>query len=90
MLEPREIQCRECGVIFSFNQGQCDFFNAKGFLNYPSVCTACKLIRKEDGNSKQMYPATCSECGKETTVPFLPAEGRPVYCRDCFLQINGK
>ncbi|MEP0842688.1 MAG: zinc-binding protein, partial [Phycisphaerae bacterium] len=20
----------------------------------------------------------------ETTVPFRPVEGRPVYCRDCF------
>jgi CxxC-x17-CxxC domain-containing protein len=30
-----------------------------------------------------MYPAVCSDCGVETQVPFKPAEGRPVYCRDC-------
>jgi CxxC-x17-CxxC domain-containing protein len=92
MLEPREIQCRECGVVFSFDQGQCDFFNTKGFENYPSTCTACKLAIKNGSTqaTKKMYPATCSQCGKDTTVPFLPAEGRPVYCRDCYLQINGK
>ncbi|RLI96539.1 MAG: hypothetical protein DRO99_04290 [Candidatus Aenigmatarchaeota archaeon] len=31
-----------------------------------------------------MHKATCSECGKECEVPFKPAEGRPVYCRDCY------
>jgi CxxC-x17-CxxC domain-containing protein len=31
-----------------------------------------------------MHPATCAECGIETTVPFKPREDRPVYCRDCY------
>ncbi len=30
------------------------------------------------------YPARCAACGTETTVPFKPTEGRPVYCRDCY------
>jgi CxxC-x17-CxxC domain-containing protein len=29
---------------------------------------------------------TCTQCGKETTVPFKPTQGRPVYCRECFQQ----
>lgn len=33
---------------------------------------------------RQLYPAVCSECGKETEVPFNPTPGKPVYCRDCF------
>jgi CxxC-x17-CxxC domain-containing protein len=28
--------------------------------------------------------ATCSQCGKETTVPFRPTQNRPVFCRECF------
>ena len=28
----------------------------------------------------------CSACGKETTVPFRPTQGRPVFCRECFQQ----
>jgi len=39
--------------------------------------------RREFG-PRQMFKATCSDCGKETEVPFKPTEGRPVYCRDCF------
>jgi CxxC-x17-CxxC domain-containing protein len=33
--------------------------------------------------------AICSQCGKDTTVPFRPTQGRPVYCRDCFQQRRG-
>ncbi len=33
---------------------------------------------------REMHKVTCSDCGKETEVPFKPAEGRPVYCKDCY------
>ena len=33
---------------------------------------------------RQMYPAVCSNCGKETEVPFQPSGDKPVYCRECF------
>lgn len=33
---------------------------------------------------REMHNAVCSDCGKQTQVPFKPTEGRPVYCRDCF------
>lgn len=33
---------------------------------------------------RQMYPAVCSACGKETEVPFEPRSDKPVYCRECF------
>jgi CxxC-x17-CxxC domain-containing protein len=33
---------------------------------------------------RQMYPAVCSACGKETEVPFQPRNDKPVYCRECF------
>ena len=36
------------------------------------------------GGPREMHDATCSECGQPCQVPFKPAEGRPVYCRDCF------
>jgi CxxC-x17-CxxC domain-containing protein len=32
---------------------------------------------------------TCSECGQQTTVPFEPTAGRPVYCNDCFSKRRG-
>ncbi len=30
------------------------------------------------------YPAVCGACGVETTVPFIPRHGRPVYCPACY------
>ncbi|MBI3723372.1 zinc-ribbon domain containing protein [bacterium] len=41
-----------------------------------------------DRPPKQMFPATCAECGKATEVPFEPKSDRPVYCKDCFKTIR--
>jgi len=35
------------------------------------------------------FPATCTKCGKDTTVPFEPTPGKPVYCIDCFREVRG-
>lgn len=35
---------------------------------------------------REMFKIKCSECGKDAEVPFKPTEGRPVYCRDCFMK----
>ena len=37
-----------------------------------------------DRPQRQMYPAVCSTCGKDTQVPFEPRLDKPVYCSDCF------
>ena len=37
-----------------------------------------------DFGPREMHKVTCSECGKETEVPFKPDGTRPVYCRDCY------
>jgi CxxC-x17-CxxC domain-containing protein len=29
---------------------------------------------------------TCSDCGTECQVPFVPRNNKPVYCSDCFRQ----
>ncbi|MEM0492654.1 MAG: CxxC-x17-CxxC domain-containing protein [Candidatus Thermoplasmatota archaeon] len=33
---------------------------------------------------REMHNVTCSECGKETQVPFKPDGSRPVYCKECY------
>src|SRR5262245_8786282 len=35
---------------------------------------------------RQMYDAVCSNCGRETQVPFQPRGDKPVYCSDCFAE----
>lgn len=42
----------------------------------------------EGGGPSDGFHVLCSSCGKETTVPFEPEEGRPVYCQDCLQKIK--
>ena len=41
------------------------------------------------GGERQMYPAVCAQCGKDTQVPFSPRGDKPVYCSDCFRAKQG-
>jgi CxxC-x17-CxxC domain-containing protein len=36
------------------------------------------------GSDREMYDATCSECGRGCKVPFRPNGSKPVYCSNCF------
>ena len=36
------------------------------------------------GREREMFSATCAECGNEARVPFQPRGDKPVYCSDCF------
>jgi len=42
-----------------------------------------------DRGPREMFAATCSNCGREAQVPFRPTSGKPVYCSDCFRSIRG-
>ena len=33
---------------------------------------------------REMFTATCGDCGNECKIPFKPKEDRPVYCNECF------
>ena len=39
-----------------------------------------------DQQGRQLYSVKCSNCGRDTQVPFKPSGDRPVYCRDCYMQ----
>lgn len=39
-----------------------------------------------DQQGRTLYSVKCTNCGKDTQVPFEPSGGRPVYCRDCYMQ----
>lgn len=42
-----------------------------------------------DRATREMFTATCSNCGNEAKVPFRPTSGKPVYCSDCFRSMRG-
>lgn len=41
------------------------------------------------GEDREMFQATCTECGKSCEVPFKPTGSKPVLCRDCFRSARG-
>ena len=92
--EEKTLVCADCGQEFPFTVEEQEFFSSKGFTNEPKRCPDCRQSRRRDryGNSggssgsRQMYPAICAQCGKETEVPFQPRGDKPVYCRDCYMK----
>jgi len=84
--QDRIIKCSDCGAEFVFTAGEQQFFRDKNFKNEPKRCKACKSKRQgsSHGAGKTETMTVCSQCGRETTVPFKPTQGRPVYCRECF------
>jgi CxxC-x17-CxxC domain-containing protein len=92
MYRDETLSCIDCGRSFAFTTGEQEFFAMKGFTNKPNRCTDCRAARKarmpQTGGSgysrREMFRATCSQCGNVAEVPFQPRTDRPVYCRDCF------
>jgi CxxC-x17-CxxC domain-containing protein len=95
--QEKSLQCTDCGNNFAFTAEEQEFFASKGYTNEPKRCPACRQNRRSEkfGNSgggmsrggpRQMFPATCAQCGKQTEVPFQPRGDKPVYCRDCYVK----
>jgi CxxC-x17-CxxC domain-containing protein len=85
--EDRVLKCIDCGGEFVFSAGEQQFFHDKNFKNEPKRCKACKTKKQGSAGSAHVRTEThtaCSQCGRETTVPFRPTQGRPVFCRECF------
>ncbi len=91
--QDKNLRCIDCGTEFVWTAGEQMFYADKNFKNEPKRCKACKAKRGSrpapsggQGRERVETRATCSSCGKETTVPFKPTQGRPVFCRECFQQ----
>ena len=90
----RILTCRDCGQEFTFTSGEQEFYASRNLTNDPSRCPSCRAARRTSGggqsssrprqNTGEYYETTCADCGRATSVPFIPREDRPVYCSDCF------
>lgn len=90
-LQDKTLTCRECGQEFTFSAGEQEFYLSRSLQNEPGRCPECRAARRRerrgsDGGERRVYSAVCAECGIETTVPFEPTEGRPVYCKECYVK----
>jgi CxxC-x17-CxxC domain-containing protein len=93
--QDKVLKCVDCGADFIFTAGEQLFFHDKQFKNEPKRCKSCKTKRSQalgipHSNTSNFQrvetKAICSGCQRETTVPFKPTQGRPVFCRECFQQ----
>jgi CxxC-x17-CxxC domain-containing protein len=90
----RSLTCVQCGQEFTFSADDQEFHASRGYQD-PKRCPTCRAERRasqgggygggySDRPRREMYSATCSRCGKEALVPFVPRNDRPVYCSDCY------
>lgn len=97
--EDKAIHCIDCSTNFVWTVGEQAFFRDKKLQNPPKRCKECKQAKNErlaaiaaahaSGVRQRIEVAVnCAKCGETTTVPFYPSQGRPVYCRSCFLEMN--
>ena len=94
--DDRTLTCQDCGADFIFSADDQAYHAEKGYTNEPKRCPSCRASRKSERGGgggggggggyrqREMHPAVCASCGKDTEVPFLPRGDRPVYCSDCF------
>jgi CxxC-x17-CxxC domain-containing protein len=97
--QDKNLTCVECNSTFVFSADDQSFHAQKGYTD-PKRCTSCRAARRNGGSSysggssygggssyrpqREMHPAVCAQCNKDTEVPFRPSGDRPVYCSDCF------
>lgn len=93
------IICIDCNAEFIWTSGEQTFFRDKNLKNPPKRCRECKQAKNEriaaisasqaSGiRQKIEVSVNCASCTSPTTVPFYPSQGRPVYCRSCFIAMN--
>jgi CxxC-x17-CxxC domain-containing protein len=98
-LEDTSLFCIDCAVEFIWTAGEQAFFRDKALLNPPKRCKECKkaknrrleaveLARITGKKQRIEVKAECARCAEVTTVPFYPSQGRPVFCRKCFVEMN--
>ena len=95
----QNITCIDCAKDFVWSAGEQAFFRDKRLENPPKRCKDCKKAKNErlaaianaqKSGIKQRIEVlvNCAKCNEQTTVPFYPSQGRPVFCRSCFLELN--
>lgn len=85
--QDQNVTCQDCNNEFVWSAREQEFYASKN-LSAPRRCKDCRMKRKSGqggyGNQpRQMYPITCSSCGKAGEVPFEPKHDN-VLCKECY------
>jgi CxxC-x17-CxxC domain-containing protein len=77
--ENQPVRCRDCR-----NRRKSERAGGQGGSSTYSTGYSNGGGQSSSRGTREMFPAVCDECGKQTQVPFQPTSGKPVYCSDCF------
>jgi CxxC-x17-CxxC domain-containing protein len=82
--EDRPVKCKECYMksrpprrSFDNNRRSSSFGGGRGNGRFGG---------NRPQQDREMFDATCTECGQKCKVPFKPTEGKKVLCKDCFMK----
>jgi len=81
------VNCRSCFKRFVFSVEEQEFFSSCGLTNSPKRCHNCRLVSRVQrvaGSTEGTSAVHCADCGTRTVVPFIPKNGKPIYCNQCF------
>ncbi len=85
----KSLVCQKCQQPFIFSIAEQKYFASKGLRNDPKRCSNCRILRRLEGEGKnleQYSPLKCEDCEALTIVPFKPTGTKPVYCSACMHQ----
>ena len=90
----KTLVCRECNQEFIFTAGEQEFYASHGLRNQPARCPSCRAAAKSARGEavrapREVFVATCAECGQPARLPFQPRLDKPVYCSSCFDKVRG-
>ena len=77
-------RCQDCRIARRAARGDSSgaYSSAShGAQSYRSESYGSGGYRRQE---REMFSATCSDCGNQARVPFQPRGDKPVYCSDCF------
>ena len=81
-------RCQECRIARRAARGDTSGAYSARSQNYESANSRGGYGSSGSGGyrraEREMFTATCSDCGNQASVPFQPRGDKPVYCSDCF------
>lgn len=81
------VRCPDCRAAKKASRNN-DYDYGGGHSSYSSGGSYSGGGGSYGRGERTMTQVVCANCGKDTEVPFVPRGDKPVYCSDCYSQMN--
>ena len=79
-MEFRELKEKIVNALYAYEQELKEEIPEEAAVSFDEALLVDKPRVKREGG----FPAVCSGCGQNTTLPFEPKYKTGVYCRECY------